>query len=150
MKTMTINKQLLLVLTVCITTHTYTHNHKHTQRSKGLTTLCSSYGLSVVSGGLIGGITGVLSRGAIELVSEIIPPSQNNILLKVIALGAMFSILIEENKIRTALINELDESCEENNITLKKFLTTEVAWIASWLGFLIYTPHQTNQVKCHT
>ena len=109
------------------------------QPSKGVISLTSSYGLSLISGSVIGGITGTLCKCAMDMLGDCVPKNQdNNTLISLLVVGAAITIWIQENKIRSTLIHELDDACKENEIKFRKKLSTEVAYIASWIGFLLH------------
>ncbi len=101
---------------------------------------------SIISGGLIGTVTGKLSSVACGItiktaaISLAIINEKNKetaVFLPVMTMTAIPAILIIENLLRTRLANRINESLEENTINHRKNLIHDTAWIASWIAFLV-------------
>ncbi len=93
-------------------------------------------------GGLIGAVTGKLSKYAIAKsamsleafkILEIITENQRNC----IGVAMLIIILIAENRLRKKLTDGLIQKLEENFMQYKKNYIKNAAWVTSWIGFLI-------------
>jgi hypothetical protein len=110
----------------------------------------SNTAASIISGGLIGAITGKLSSiacrtviattGAFALIASTEKKSEAeacvSLMILITAIGIP-SILIAENALRTRLTNSINESLEENEVNHRKKLIHDTAWLASWIAFLV-------------
>ena len=109
----------------------------------------SNTAASIISGGLIGAITGKLSSiacrtviattGALALIASNEKKSEAeacvSLMIMITAIGIP-SILIAENVLRTKLTDSVNESLEENEVNHRKKLIHNTAWLASWIAFL--------------
>jgi hypothetical protein len=108
------------------------------EQSKGWSKLCKTYATSLISGGTIGSITGFLSAKAILKSAHGLnfdkPPTDKEIIFGVII---PILILISERRLRSNIIDDLNQSFEENEIKHNKNLIRDTAWITSWITFLL-------------
>ena len=95
--------------------------------------LCQTYAASLVSGGLIGSITGGLSSYAAYLALGTFGDKGMDIPGAYII--TFIAILCAEHNLRNRLVKGVDDSFTDNAIPHKKQLTDDTAWIASWIGF---------------
>ena len=89
------------------------------------------FATNLISGGLIGALTGKLSLYA---VSKLLDPKYKDIE----ALNSILVIVIwiTEIQSRAALVKELNNRLEEQSIKHNPSLITGSAWVASWLAWL--------------
>lgn len=94
-------------------------------------------------GGLVGAVTGklsayamVASAGSLATITilEIITEEQRNC----IGVAMLIIIIIAENRLRKKLTDDLIQKLEDNLIEHKKNSIKNVAWITSWIAFLIF------------
>lgn len=93
-------------------------------------------------GGLIGVVTGKLSKyaitksiGSLEAfrILEVITENQRNC----IGVVLVIIIIIAENRLRKKLTNDFIQKLEENLIEYTESSIKNIAWITSWIAFLI-------------
>lgn len=117
------------------------------QTSKGWGKLCKTYATSLISGGLIGSVTGILSIQAIirsmNSITDLTPEldslgAKNASAAYALIFGLIVPTIIlnAENKFRSTLTNDINQNFEENAINHNKNLIRDTAWIASWIAFL--------------
>lgn len=110
------------------------------QTSKGWGKLCKTYATSLISGGLIGSVTGILSIQAIirsiDSSKDLTTKPDRDAGAFVFGLIVPALILSAENKLRSTLTNDINQNFEENAINHNKNLIRDTAWIASWIAFL--------------
>ncbi|HEX4068709.1 MAG TPA: hypothetical protein VHX42_01300 [Candidatus Babeliales bacterium] len=107
-------------------------------QQKGWAGLCKSYATSLISGGIIGYVTGSSSAYAISksLASVGLFADYKNASTAVFGVIIPVAVLITECQFRLRLIEELKQSFYENNINHKKNFTDDAAQLASWIAFL--------------
>jgi hypothetical protein len=103
---------------------------------KGWEKFCKTYATSFISGGLIGSVTGLLSKEAIIKSAHGLNFDKPNGEAVVFGVIIPILILISEYKLRSNVIDDINQSFEENEIQHKKNLVRDTAWIASWITFL--------------
>lgn len=96
--------------------------------------LCQTYASSLLSGGLIGSMTGGLSAYAAIAATKTLLKEANS---PGAFLVTFIAILCAEHNLRNRLVKGINDSFTDNAIPHKKQLTDDTAWIASWVGFLI-------------
>ena len=110
------------------------------QSPKGFSKLCKTYATSLISGGLIGSITGLLSIQAIvrSVTAGVAFTSKPHREVEALIFGIMVPtlVLISEYKLRSTLVNDINQNFEENEIKHSKNIVRDTAWIASWIAFL--------------
>ena len=137
-------KNLLLTVLFAISATQAMLPAEPNQPPKGWGKLCKSYATSLISGGLIGSATGILSvqaiarsiNGAVLLTTKPDNTGRNNAGAFVFGLIVPTVILIAENRLRSTLTHDINQNFEENAINHNKNLIRDTAWIASWIAFL--------------
>jgi len=131
-------KNILLTLLFAIAATQTVLPAESDQSPKGLSRVCKSYATSLISGGLIGSITGTLSIHAIAKSFN----TANYLIGKNDGGACLFGtivpiiILIAENRLRTTLTSDISQNLDENAINHNKNLLRDTAWISSWIAFL--------------
>ena len=109
------------------------------QSPKGWGTLCKTYATSLISGGLIGTATGLLSiQAIIRSIDNANHLTKDKSDAGALAFGVILPIviLISENRLRTTLTHDINQNLEDNAIKHNKNLLRDTAWVASWIAFL--------------
>jgi len=104
--------------------------------SKGWSKLCKTYATSLISGGLIGSATGLLSIKAIARSMNSINPSKIEAPEVIFGIVVPTIVLIAEYRLRSNLIDDINQNFQENEIQHNKNLLRDTAWITSWIAFL--------------
>jgi len=128
-------KNILLTILFAISATQTMLPAEQEQSPKGWKKLCKTYATSLISGGLIGSVTGVLSIQAIARSMDI---AQQFAIKPASVTGAgVFGIivptiiLVAENRLRNTLT-------DDNAINHNKNLLRDTAWISSWIAFLYF------------
>jgi hypothetical protein len=117
------------------------------QSQKGWQPLCKSYATSLISGGAIGSITGLLSihtlKKSIMFADSITKKHRHEVsqVSSFFTFGVIVPILvlISEYKLRSTLVTDINQNFQENEIKHNQNLLRDTAWIASWIAFLSAT-----------
>ncbi len=133
-------KNMLLTVLCAISATQITLPAKPQQSSKEPSELYAT----LISGGTIGSITGLLSAftvaKSITLAGSIIQKHNNKVseISSFFTFGVIVPILalISEYKLRSTLVNDINQNLSENEIPHNKNLIRDTAWIASWIAFL--------------
>src|SRR5579863_6071397 len=104
------------------------------EQSKGWSKLCKTYATSLISGGLIGSITGFLSIQAMARSAYGLNPDKMGTSEVTFGIIVPILILITENRLRSNFIDDINQNLEENEIKHNKNLIRDTAWIASWIA----------------
>lgn len=142
------NLLLIALFTLLATQNTLpTGFDNKNQSEKGWQKLCKTYATSLISGGTIGAITGLLSihtlKKSIALADSI--RKKHNHEVSQISSFFTFSIIVpilalaSEYKLRSTLVTDINQNFQENEIKHNKNLLRDTAWIASWIAFLSAT-----------
>jgi hypothetical protein len=139
------NKKNMLLTILCTILAVQTALPAQSNESqKGWKPLCKSYATSLISGGAIGSITGLLTIHTLKksiAFADVIMKKHNHEVSQVssfFTFGVIVPILalISEYKLRSTLVNDINQNLAENEIKHNKNLVRDTAWIASWIAFL--------------
>ena len=108
------------------------------QSPKGWERLRNTYTTSLISGGLIGSITGALSIYGIakSLNTASYLMGKNDGGACIFGTIVPIVVLIAENKLRRTFTEDIIQHLDENEINHNKNLLRDSAWISSWIALL--------------